>query len=131
MKKAAPYIINLIFCALLTVAVVFLRGVTKENGVSGIMRCLSDGFFVSGVASLVGAAFTFVGRQGLLDAVIFTFKRIWVSLHDKAYRESNRQTYAEYRESKRVKSTSYAHLWIIGAAFVIIGIIFMILFYKL
>lgn len=131
MKKALPYIVNFAVCAVIFVAVIFIRGIAKTESAVGVMRCLSDGFFIAGIVSLAGGAFTLIGRQGLLDAFIFTCKKIWVSLHNREYREKNRMTYAEYRENKKEKTSSYAHLWIIGGIFVILGVLFTVLFYTI
>lgn len=131
MKKALPYIVNFAVCAVIFIAVIFIRGIAEEGSAVGIMRCLSDGFFIAGIVSIAGGAFTFVGRQGLLDAFIYTCKKIWVSLHNREYREKNRIDYAEYRENKKKKNSSYAHLWIIGGIFVALGILFTVLFYTI
>lgn len=129
MRKVAAYLINVAVCAAIAVGVIFLRGVLREETASGIMRCLSDGFVAAGAASLLCAALVLISRQGLLDAFAFTCRRIWVSLHDREYREKNKMTYAEYREKKGARRSSYRHLWIVGAAFLALGVLFTVLFY--
>ena len=129
MKRFWYFAVNTAVCSILAVIVVFLRGVLKEADVRGIMRCLSDGFFVAGIISLAGGSFAFAGSRGLLDAFFYTFRKLWVALHKKEYRESHKTSYAEYREKKHEKVKPLLHFFIVGGAFVLVGVLFTIIFY--
>ncbi len=131
MKRSLYYLVTAAVCACVTVAVVFLRGVLASTDVRGVMRCLSDGFFTAGIVSLVCGSFAFAGNQGLLDAFLFTCRKIWVALHRKEYRETHKTSYAEYREKKREKVRPLAHFLWVGGAYAALGALFAVLFYCL
>ncbi len=131
MKRFWYFFVTAAVCACIAVAVVFLRGVTEVADSRGVMRCLSDGFFTAGILSLVCGSFAFAGNQGLLDAFLFTFRKIWVALHRKEYRESHKKSYAEYREKKHVNQKPLAHFFAVGGAFAALGVLFTVLFYCL
>ena len=131
MKKAIEYALTFAVCAVIAVAVVFLRGVLDADNAREIMRCLSDGFFVAGVISLACGGFAFAGNKGILDAFAYTIRKIWVSLHRKEYRDSHKMTYEEYKDKKAKKSKPIAYFFVVGGVFVAIGVVFTILFYAL
>ena len=52
----------------------------------------------------------------------------FVSLHAKEYRDSHKESYSEYRERKGAKKTPCLYLVIVGAAFLLPGILFAVLY---
>lgn len=129
MKRFVYYIVTAGICAAIAVAVIFLRGAASAESARGVIRCLSDGFFAAGIFSLACGSFAFAGSQGLLDAFLYTCRKLWVALHRKEYRDKHKTSYAEYREKKRENAKPIAHFFIVGGAFAAIGILFTVVFY--
>ena len=129
MKRYVGYIVTAVVCVVIAVAVIFLRGVLNAANARDAMRCLSDGFFVAGVLSLACGGFAFAGNKGILDAFIYTVRKIWVSLHNKEYRDNHKMTYEEYKDKRANKSKPIAYFFVVGGAFAVIGVLFTVLFY--
>ena len=129
MKRAVEYAVTCCVCAAIAVAVIFLRGVLKVDDVNGVMRCLSDGFFVAGVFSLACGGLAFAGNKGILDAFVYTCRKIWVSLHNKEYRDSHKMTYEEYKDKRANKSKPIAYFFVVGGVFAVLGVLFAVLYY--
>lgn len=113
------------FCAI-TVGILLFRGILSAESEEAAIRILSDGFFVSGVLSFALGSFVLISREGVFCAFSYTFHRIWVSLHKKEYRESHRQTYAEYRARKSKGDRSFIYMLVTAAVFIGLAVLFAV-----
>lgn len=129
MKRYVGYIVTAVVCVVIAIAVIFLRGVFNAANARDVMRCLSDGCFVAGVLSLACGGFVFASNKGISDAFIYTLRKIWVSLHNKEYRDNHKMTYEEYKDKRANKSKPIAYFFVVGGVFVALGVLFAVLFY--
>ncbi len=91
-------------------------------------RYLTDAFTVPGALFILVGLLVFLVNQGSLAALGWMVKRLFRSLIP-GMRIQREQTYSEYLETRR-KVAGYGFLFISGAIFLAIGMVFLILFYT-
>ena len=122
--KAKNIIITLIIASLLAGGVMIY-----ENAQIGIkthtFRVLSDSFFVGGALIVCVGLFALVSGAGGFDALSFMAHKMTYF-----FKRNVKQTpsYYDYVEERRAKGKkSIAHFFIVGGAYVLIGLVFAML----
>ncbi len=89
---------------------------------------LSDAFFITGVLIFAAGALVFVSRNGAFD--IFTYSvKYMLSLFKKQEPGKSRESFYEYKERLAAKEkTPCLFLIVIGAAFLVAGAVFALMF---
>ena len=127
--SALRYIIAALAGAIIALAVVFLKGITRADSITVKFRILSDAFLAAGLILTLSGAFVWIVGQGTFSGLGYAFSRLFVALHDKRYRDEHKETYLEYGERKAAKKSPCLFLIITGAAYLVPAIAFTILFY--
>jgi len=91
-------------------------------------RYLTDAFTLPGLLFLLIGVLIILTNQGSLSSLAWAMKR-FVRMLIPGGGLKNNQTYKEYLETRK-KITGYGFLFISGAIFFLVGIIFLILFYT-
>lgn len=95
-------------------------------------KMLCDAFFVPGALMLLSGLLITLTNEGSLDAITYLGGKAVSMLLPGARAKRNREeTYTDYlerRNDKRVKG--YGFLYIVGAVFFIVSMIFLALFYQ-
>ncbi len=104
--------------------VVGLRNIYAETSIVEIMRFLSDGFVIPGVLLLCFGVIVAVANMGSFNGIGYALKHAVQMLIP--FTKKKHQTYAQYVESKK-PIHGYAFLFIVGAIFAAIGIVFLII----
>ena len=106
--------------------------VSSEFGDQTIMnkyKILCDAFTIPGLLMLMFAILVSVSNEGALDGVGYVVKQGFRMLTFRGLGTEKYLDYVERRRENRVKG--YGFLYIVGAAFMVIALIFMALFYSL
>lgn len=135
MKKSVK--VELITCAVLAavgvlISYVFLQlnNYSLAETKAEQYRLLADCFTMPGVLFLMLGSLIWVSGLGALDGITFLLHRLWTSLIPGA-RLNGDETYYDYVQRKREKKPkAHRPLLMVGAAFTVLGIIFIIMFYQ-
>lgn len=119
------------FCiaALIAVTVFWIKGFFVHS-VAVNIQILSDGFFVSGSLMLLFAGMMYVSSEGALIGISFVLRNIVQAFLPMGRR--NHEFYAQYRERKleEMKKPSDRCALVVGAIFLLTGVIFTIIWYA-
>ncbi len=130
-KKAllTKYIVCLCAAALITVCVFWIEGFFTSD-LARNLQVLGDGFTVSGGLMLLFAGMLFISGEGALIGISYVLR--YVALAFIPMGRSKHELYCDYRERKlkEAKKSSDHVLLIVGAAFFLIGIIFIVIWYT-
>ena len=105
---------------------------SSEFGDQSLMnkyKILCDAFTVPGLLMLMFAVLISVSNEGALDGLSYVVKQGFRML---TFRGLGTEKYLDFVESRREKRVrGYGFLYIVGAAFMVVALIFMALFYSL
>lgn len=129
MKTIWKYVITFGVACVICVLALWARGLFGGvQGVAEIMRCLSDGFFISGFAVGGYGLLVVCSNGGAFDILAYGMI-CFFGLFRKDVRNRKAKTFYEYRKAKSEKRHSFAYLLIVGLAFILIAVLFVVLFY--
>ncbi len=128
MKTVWKYLITFAVAAVICVLALWARGLFSAAGTAEIMRCLSDGFFIAGFAVGGYGLLVVCSNGGAFDILAYGMI-CFFSLFRKDVKNRKAKTFYEYRKAKSEKRHSFAYLLIVGLAFVLIAVLFVVLFY--
>lgn len=128
MKKVLKYLIPILICALVTVLILVERGAFVKSG-QDLMKDLSDAFFVPGIVMLCFGVLVFATNGGTFDMLAFGVIKMF-DLFKKDLTKVKYRTFYDYRKAQNEKKRSFLHLIIIGAGFLIVGVVFLIVYYQ-
>ena len=113
---------------LLAVVFVISSGFGGESTMNRY-KILCDAFTIPGLFMLMFAVLVSVSNEGALDGVSYVVKQGFRMLTFRGLGTEKYLDFVERRRENRVKG--YGFLYIVGAAFMVIALIFMALFYSL
>lgn len=94
-------------------------------------RAWCDAFTVPGVIILMFALLTFVAGEGTLNGVTWILKRaVRMLIPGKGLKQQSYREYLAERSERKKDGRPYLFLYVVGGAFLLVGIIFLILFYR-
>ncbi len=128
MKKVLKYLIPILICALVTVLILVGRDAFVKSG-QDLMKDLSDAFFVPGIVMLCFGVLVFATNGGTFDMLAFGVIKMF-DLFKKDLTKVKYRTFYDYRKAQNEKKRSFLHLIIIGAGFLIVGVVFLIVYYQ-
>lgn len=131
-KKAIKIILIYTICFIIGFGVFFLVLVarnyfTKDYTLVEKYRHLTDAFTFPAVLFLGAGVLVFLSNEGALSALGWMLKKVFRSLVPGMGRQQ--ESYQDYLANRK-KVHNYSFLFIVGIAFLILTIIFMILFYQ-
>ena len=113
---------------LLAVAFILSSGFGEES-LMNRYKILCDAFTIPGLLMLMFAVLISVSNEGALDGLSYVVKQGFRML---TFRGLGTEKYLDFVESRREKRVrGYGFLYIVGAVFMAIALIFMALFYSL
>ena len=130
MRTYVKYLITIGVGLLFTFFVLQMRDLWSQTDTKEIIKFLSDGFSISGILLLSFGALCFCSAQGAFYGVGYMFY-ILFSTHNWSpkHQFKDKKSYADYVEEKNSNSKPVpVYILIIGAAFFLVGIVFMIIF---
>ena len=106
------------------------RGAFNNPEQKMLMQYFTDSFFAVGVITAMIGLLIFVSNGGVFDMLIYGVYR-FITLFKKDHMKVKYQTFYDYRVAKAErKKSSFLFLVIVGALFVGISMIFLVLWYQ-
>lgn len=116
-----------IFGAIIFFITISVRNIYTQTSIKEIYRYISDGFTIPGVIILCAGVLVFLSNQGAFMGVGYVVKHAVVMLIP--FIKKKNESYQEYCEKKKAVK-GYLFLFIVGGIYLILGIIFIILYYS-
>jgi len=128
-KNLIKYGISAAACLAFAGFFAYNRGIA-EGSMADVYRILSDAFTVPGLMCVFSGALVWLSGEGALDGVTYVVQYAVKSLLFMGGR-GKRETYREYVERRRAKKMGgYGFLLVTGAVSLLVGAVFMVLFYQ-
>lgn len=128
-KKALPYIITSIIGVIVFIIIICVRKIWDAETTHSIMRTLSDACFVPGVLLAGVGLIIFASNGGAFDMLSFAVIRIF-DLFRRDCKNRKYKDYYEYREAKKEKKRGMAFMLLVGAVFIVLAVIFLIVYIQ-
>ena len=129
-KKILQYSITTVLCAVITFIVLVVRGIFKNPDTKTLMLYFTDSFFSVGIICAAFGLLIFVSNGGVFDMFIYGIYR-FITLFKKDHTDVKYQTFYDYHIAKAERpKTEFLFLIIVGAMFVVVSMIFLILWYR-
>lgn len=128
-NRLRKYILTFFFGGLLAYAYIALRDFSGEPLLEKY-RMLCDAFTIPGLLMLMVGLLLLISNEGMFDGLLYalsyavkTLIPLWGRDHERYY------DYVERKREKRVHG--YGFLFVSGAVFMVIALVFLILFYSI
>ena len=125
-SRLLRYGISTILCAVCTASYVLsqdLGGASQKE----FFMILTDGFFLPGILLIFCGLLVFVGNNGVFNGVGYVIHVVVHALIPGG--RYNMERYGEYVSRKQEKQiTGYGFLYIVGALFIVISVVFYVLY---
>ena len=126
-KTILEYTISTGICALLAFLIMVIGGIFATQEQFRIYALICDGCFISGIIFVCLGLLFFIYNSGFFDIISYGFMRFF-SMFKKNPREVKYETLYDYKVAKAEKPKAhFLYLIIVGGAFILISIIFLIL----
>lgn len=129
MKRFLKYSISAAVGLVAAIALMFSRGILGAQGVNEVMHILSDSFFVPGAVLCGVGLLVVVSNGGFFDIFAYGFIS-FASVFKKDVKKRKYKDYVEYKQAQRGEKRNVWFLLIVGLAFIVLAIIFLIVFYT-
>lgn len=130
-SKLTPYVIYSVSLLIIATVVglwVYFSG-TRPSA-QNPFGLLGDAFSLAGVFGLIGVLFLYIANEGYFDIISYGVKRVFRASFDANYKKSMKQTYIEYKAARKAKRKPVPMaMLIVSGIYLVIGVIFIILFY--
>ena len=127
-RLIVKYIVPAVALAV-ALCIALIQGLFGMTDKIAIMRSLTDCFSVSGAVLLLVGLIVVCSNGGAYDIAGFSVKKFF-SVFQSAEKR-NKETYADYRARKSENKRSFLEFFIVGGAFYVIGMAFLIAYYSI
>ena len=114
--------------AVITIAVLLIKGVFSAETTKEMVMILSDAFFLGGALILVVAGLVWASDNGVSDGIGYSFSKLF-NLRKRDY-EEHKESYSEYKDRKHSKKSSVIEFLISGVSFVFISVVFLLIYLQ-
>ena len=114
--------------AVITIAVLLIKGVFSAETTKEMVMILSDAFFLGGALILVVAGLVWASDNGVSDGIGYSFSKLF-NLRKRDY-EEHKESYSEYKDRKHAKKSSVIEFLISGVSFVFISVVFLLIYLQ-
>ena len=128
-KKALPYIITAVVGIIIFVIIICTKKIWNADETYVTMQIMSDACFVPGVLLGGIGLIIFASNGGAFDMLAYAVIRFF-DLFKRDPRNKKYKDFYEYREAKKEKKRGMAFMLIVGAVFILLAVIFLIVYYK-
>lgn len=105
------------------------RGSFVKSG-KDLIRDLCDAFTVPGAVMLCFGILVFATNGGTFDMLAFGVRKFF-DLFRKDLTKVKYRTFYDYRQAQKEKKRSFLNFVVVGAAFLLVGIVFLIVYYRI
>lgn len=122
------YIVCFVIASIITFCVFWIKGFFGES-VAVNVQILADGFTVSGLLITLFAGLLFVSGEGALIGIGFVLRNVVLIFIPMG--RARHEKYADYRQRKMesARKANDSYILVVGAFFLVIGIILNIVWY--
>ncbi len=128
-KKALPYIITGIIGVAIFITIICTKQIWNEQTTKAVMQVLSDACFVPGVLLAGVGLIIFASNGGAFDMLAYAAIK-FIDLFRKDCKNPKYKDFYEYREAKKGRKRGMAFMLIVGAVFIALAVIFLIVYYQ-
>lgn len=121
------FLVCIAVCLVLSVVLMFVRGIARADSVRTALLCLSDAFFVPGALMILAGALVWVNSKGVADGLGYSVGRFF-SRRGPGYEENRRESYSEYKERRHSKKPCVAEMLLTGLAFTAVSVVLTLVF---
>lgn len=126
-KQILEYSITTGVCLILVFVVALIQNIFAQTELFRIFMILCDGFFIVGLLTVCLGLLFFVNNNGAFDMLVYGVGRFF-SMFKKKPNDVKYQTFYDYSVAKAERpKADFIYLLIIGAAFIVISLIFLAL----
>ncbi len=128
-RKLIRYSTTAVTCAIISLLILWAKGTFEQTRLSAIYRDLSDAFFASGAVTLCVGLLICMNNGGAFRMLSYGFIR----LIDRFRRDLTKvkyRTFYDYNEAKKDHKSEFLYLVIVGAVFVVVAVVFLLLYQK-
>lgn len=127
-KAWLPYVITFAVGALMALGVLVMdNAFSADTLLLDRIRFFSDAFFVPGVLMFCIGMMIFVAGKGSLDGLTYSLQ----FLKREIFLRQKVETFADYKARKAEKKTPYGFLLLVGAAYLLLGLLFAIVYLQM
>lgn len=129
MKKVLKYLIPVLICCTVVMVILASRGSFVKTG-KALIRDLCDAFTVPGALMFCFGLLVFATNGGTFDMLAFGVRKLF-ELFRKDLTKVKYRTFYDYRQAQKEKKRTFIHFIIVGSAFLLVAIVFLIVYYKI
>lgn len=127
-KNRRPYVITFVVGALMALGVLMMdNAFSADTLLIDRIRFFSDAFFIPGVLIFCVGMMIFVAGKGSLDGLTYSLQ----FLKREIFLRQKVETFADYKARKAEKKTPYGFLLLVGAAYLLLGLLFAVIYLQM
>ena len=123
------YLITIGVVSVLAILIGWARGGFTDLQTKTLISDWCDAFAISGILTIAFGLLLFVSNGGVFDMLSYGIKTLF-RLFKKDPLDRKYGGYYEYQQARRQKKRSFLYLIIVGSAFLAVGLILLVFFYK-
>lgn len=113
------------------IVIAAIQGLFTANDVKTVLIALCDSFTVPGVIYVCAGLLIFCANGGTFDMLGYGVKAFFSVFQSAEKMKQNKESFADYRERKRSEKRPFVYLIVIGAAFLAIALVLLIVYINL
>lgn len=125
MKRALQYLITALVGLVISVIVICVGRIWEITAMRELMGLLCNAFFVPGVFILGAGIIVFASNGGAFYIVGYGM-RVFIDKFRRDLSKRKYKDYYEYQEEKKKKKIKFGFLLIVGGAFLLVSVAFII-----
>ena len=129
-KEYKEYVITTVVALGFSVLLMLTRGIFQEKEIDMIITIISDAFFIPGVLLLCVGLIVYASNEGLFLSISYGFKTIGRTITAKKDERLMDEKYHEYYARQIQKKTKCKHFLIVGVAFIVISLLFVVIYFS-
>lgn len=130
-RKWLPYVITAAILAVVTVLVAWLSGCFTDSDPKTLVGDWSTAFFVPGMFSIGAGLLVVVTNGGTFDIFAYGTRRFFYMFNRKSPLDPKYRGFHEYREAHRGKRRSFWYMIIVGASYLLVAIVLIIVYSQM
>lgn len=129
MKKKYRYLVTTLIGILMFFTIICMKNIFNKKTTTEILHVLTDATFIPGFILFGFGLLTVAYNAGTFDAIVYGFK-MFIGKFFRKLPQRKYKTLYEYRVATHEEKSSFADLIIVGIAFIVISLIFLIIYFK-
>ena len=113
--------------ALIVIAYCVINKISQAEDTTRIIRILCDSFTIAGIVLLCIGLLTVINKEGIFDGIGYSLKSVQYVAKSVWGYQQEKLTYYDYKQELSKKRQIAFHFIIVGGAFLLIGIVFILI----